>query len=129
MDFNKILFGGRLTADPEVRYTAGGTPVCNLKIASNRKYQKDGEWKQEAVFMKAVLWGKMAEHAADNLKKGSRVFIEGRLEQHKWQTQDGQTKTDLIINTENVKFVDGKKKADNNPDTGGYCGGDDAVPY
>lgn len=124
MDFNKILFGGRLTADPELRYTAGGTAVCNLKIASNRKFQKNGEWKSEPVYMKAVLWDKIAEKAAENLEKGCRVFIDGRLEQHKWQTQDGQTKTDLIISPDIVKFIDRKKAASGN---GG--GNDDAVQY
>jgi single-strand DNA-binding protein len=104
---NKVFLSGRLTRDPELRYTPSGTAVTSFAIASSRSYKgQDGEWKQSVAFVNIVTWSKQAVLANEYLKKGSAVFIEGRLNSRSWETEDGQKRSALEVTAERVQFLD-----------------------
>jgi single-strand DNA-binding protein len=97
---NKVQLIGNLTRDPELKYTPTGTAVCTFSIATNRQWTTDqGEKKDEADFHRCVAWNKLAEICSNLLKKGRKVYVEGRLQTRSWQAQDGQTKytTEIVI--------------------------------
>jgi single-strand DNA-binding protein len=111
-NFNKVLFMGNLTRDPELRYLPNGTAVTSFTVASNRVYSlPSGEKKEEATFIRVVVWARRAETCAEYLNKGSSVFVEGRLQSRTWQGQDGQKRSTIEIVADNVQFL-GKPKKD-----------------
>jgi len=90
---NKTILVGNLCAAPELRYTAGGDAVCDLRIATNEKWtSKSGEKKEETMFIKGTLWGKAAENAAQYLHKGSKVAVDGKLKLETWEDKDSGAK-------------------------------------
>ena len=110
-DFNKVLLMGRLTADPELRYTQTGTAVCDLRMAVNEKYvTRDGEKKEEVCFLSVTVWARRAETCAEYLKKGRSIFVEGSLKMDKWETPDGQKRSKLRIRAWNVQFLGGPRQ-------------------
>ncbi len=109
---NKTFHIGRLTRDPELRFTGSGQPVGNLGLAVNEKYKSGDDWKERVTFLDITVWGKQAENCAGYLNKGSNVHVEGRLETESWEGQDGQKKSKLVIVANNVQFLDKK------PDSG-----------
>jgi single-strand DNA-binding protein len=105
-DFNRVFLMGRLTKDPELRYTAGGAPVANLRMAINRVYQSQaGEKKEEVCYVTVVVWRKQAEAAGEYLKKGDPLFVEGRLQSKSWETEDKQKRTVLEVVADRVQFL------------------------
>ena len=88
-DINKAEVMGNLTRDPELRTTNSGTPVCSFSIATNRRYQQNDEWKEEVEFHNIVLWGNRAESFVQRAKKGTRVYVEGRLQTRSWEGENG----------------------------------------
>lgn len=97
---NKVMLIGNLTRDPEMRYTPQGTAVCTFGLATNRSWNTDsGEKKEDVEFHNLVAWGKLAEICSNLLKKGRKVFAEGRLSTRSWQGQDGTQKqrTEVVI--------------------------------
>lgn len=97
---NKVMLIGNLTRDPEMRYTPQGTAVCTFGIATNRNWTtENGEKKDEAEFHNVVAWNKLAEICSQLLKKGRKVYVEGRLATRSWQGQDGSQKqrTEVVI--------------------------------
>jgi single-strand DNA-binding protein len=105
-NFNKVFLMGNLTKDPELRYTAGGAPVANLRMAINRVYQsKTGEKKEDVCFVTVVVWQKQAEAVGEYLKKGDPLFVEGRLQSKSWETEDKQKRTTLEVVAERVQFL------------------------
>lgn len=79
-NFNRVILMGNLTKDPELRYTAGGAPVANLRMAINRVYQsKTGEKKEDVCYVTVVVWNKLAETVGELKKKGDPIFVEGRF--------------------------------------------------
>ena len=104
---NKVMLSGRLTRDPELRYTPNGTAVSSFALASSRGYKgQDGQWKQTVTYMNIVAWGKLAMLASEYLKKGSAAFVEGRLHSHSWQTEDGQKRSAVEVRAERIQFLD-----------------------
>ena len=98
MSLNKILIIGNLGKDPEMRYTSSGTAVTKFSVATNRNTKDDaGEWKKETEWFNVVLFREQAERAAEWLRKGTKVFVEGRIQTHQYE-KDGQTRymTELI---------------------------------
>lgn len=98
---NKVQLIGNLTRDPELKYTPQGTAVCTFGVATNRQWTTEsGEKKDEADFHKIVSWNKLAEICANLLKKGRKVYVEGRLQTRNWQGTDGtqRTTTEIVIN-------------------------------
>ncbi|HWA51692.1 MAG TPA: single-stranded DNA-binding protein [Patescibacteria group bacterium] len=97
---NKVLLIGNLTRDPELRYTPQGTAVVTFSIATNRQWKTEsGEMKDQAEFHRVVAWDKLAEICGKMLKKGTRCYVEGRLQTRSWQAQDGAQKqtTEIVI--------------------------------
>ncbi len=87
---NKVILIGNLGKDPELRYTPGGAAVVNFPIATNERWKdKNGQAQERTEWHNIVLWGRLAEIANDYLKKGSAVYIEGRLQTRSWQDRDG----------------------------------------
>ena len=104
---NKAILVGRLAQDPEVRYTQSGKAVASFNLAVNRYGQKDA-----ADFIPIVAWEKLAEVIGNNLKKGSQVLVEGRMQVRSYETQDGQKRRVTEVIVQNVEFL-GSKKSDN----------------
>lgn len=103
---NKVLMIGNLTRDPELRYIPSGQAVTTFSIAVNRAYSdQSGAKREETTFVRIVVWGKRAEVCNEYLKKGSSVFIEGRLQSRSWQAQDGSKRTTTEVNAQNVQFL------------------------
>lgn len=104
---NKVLLSGRLTRDPELRYTPSGTAVSSFSVASSRSYRgQDREWKQTVAYVNVVAWSKQAVLVNEYLKKGSAVFVEGRLNSRSWETEEGQKRSALEVVAERVQFLD-----------------------
>jgi len=98
---NKVMLIGNLTRDPEMRYTPQGSAVCSFGIATNSSSTSDsGEKKEYVEFHNIVAWNKLAEICSKYLKKGGKVYVEGRLTTQSWQGTDGVKKqrTDIVIN-------------------------------
>ncbi len=97
--WNRVELIGNLTRDPELRYTPNGAAVCTLGIATNRTYVVEGEKKEDVDFHRLVAWNKLAELCNQLLKKGTKVFISGRLQNRSWEGQDGQQKniTEIVL--------------------------------
>jgi single-strand DNA-binding protein len=98
--WNRVELIGNLTRDPEMRYTPQGTAVATFSIATNRVYNTpDGERKEEVDFHRCVAWGKLAELCQQLLKKGTKTFVSGRLQNREWEGQDGQKRqtTEIVI--------------------------------
>lgn len=96
---------GNLTADPELRYTQNGLPVVNFTVASTaRNFDKaSGEWKDgEALFMRCSAWREFAEHIAGSLTKGMRVVATGRLRQRSYETREGEKRTSIELEVEEI---------------------------
>ena len=109
LEINKVLLVGNLTRDPDIRYVPSGTAVSEFDIALNRRYKnKDGETKEETSFINIETWGRTAEFCSQYLKKGRRVFIEGRLRQDTWTAQDGSKRQRIRVVAERVQFADFK---------------------
>jgi single-strand DNA-binding protein len=96
---------GNLTADPELRYTQNGVAVANFTIASTPRLfdRASGEWKDgEALFMRASVWREFAEHVASSLTKGSRVVATGRLRQRSYETKEGEKRTSIELEVDEI---------------------------
>lgn len=97
---NKVQLIGNLTRDPELKYTPQGTAVCTFGLATNRNWTTEaGEKRDEADFHKLVAWNKLAEICANLLKKGRKIYVEGRLQTRSWQGQDGtqRSTTEIVV--------------------------------
>src|SRR3712207_347647 len=93
---------GNLGRDPEMRYTPSGQAVTQFTVAVNRNYRdQQGEWQEETEWFRVVAWGPLAERTAENLRKGRKVYVEGRIQTRQWEDQSGQKRytTELIANT------------------------------
>ncbi|MBI4826746.1 MAG: single-stranded DNA-binding protein [Nitrospirae bacterium] len=106
--FNKVILMGNLTRDPEVRYTPQGTSVCNFGIAVNRKYKQGDEMKEEVTFINIVVFGKQADSCGKYLSKGNPVLVEGRLQEQRWETEDGQKRSKHEVVAQQVRFLSKK---------------------
>jgi single-strand DNA-binding protein len=96
---NKVMLIGHLGKDPELRYTPGGAAVATLSLATTEAYKdKDGNWQERPEWHRLVVWNKQAETAAEYLKKGQQIFVEGRLQTRTWE-KDGQKHytTEIIV--------------------------------
>jgi len=107
--YNKIILIGRLTKDPESKYTPSGTLVSTFRLASGRIYtDKNGEKQEETLFINVITWGgksNLAENVGKYLKKGSLVLVEGRLRIRNYETSDGSKKIAVEVIANTVKFL------------------------
>jgi single-strand DNA-binding protein len=120
---NKVLLLGNLTREPELRYTPGGSAVCEFGIATNRKYTANNQEKEEVCFVDIVVWGKQAESVNRFLSKGSPALIEGRLQFDQWDDKEsGKKRSKLRVTAERVQFIGGKGGNDSvNEGQGSYA--------
>jgi len=103
---NSVVIVGRLTQDPEIRYTQKGQAVCRFTVAVNRSYRDaNGEWQKEVSFIPIVSWRDVALQCSEHLKKGSPVHITGRLKSRKWEDKNGQSHNTLEVETQRVQFL------------------------
>ncbi len=105
-NLNKVLLIGRLTRDPELRYTPSGQSVATLGFAVNHEYVTKEGRKEETCYVNLVIWGKRAEVSAEYLKKGSLIFVEGRLQFRKWETQDNEKRSTIEVHVDDFQFLD-----------------------
>ena len=106
--FNRVILLGNHTKDPEVRYTPGGTPVATVHIAVNSKFKSGDDWKEETLFIDAVVFGKQAESCGQYLSKGRSVLVEGRLRERRWE-YEGQKKSKMEVVANTVRFLSKKE--------------------
>jgi single-strand DNA-binding protein len=109
MSVNKAILVGRLGRDPETRFTSGGQAVCNFTMATDETYKdRNGERQKRTEWHRIVLWGKLAELAQQYLKKGSLVFIEGRIQTRQWDDREGQKRNTTEIVGTGMRFLGGR---------------------
>ena len=118
-DLNVVILAGRLTRDPELRYTPGGMAVATLGFAVTNRFKQGEEWKEEPCFVDVTVFGRQAETSSEYLSKGSPALIEGRLNYRKWE-KDGQTRSKLDVVASRVQFLGTGK--------GGPRGGGERAP-
>ena len=107
--FNKVIFAGNLTRDPELRYSTQGNAICNFGIAVNSRTKQNNEQKEEVLFINVVVFGKQAEPCSQYLTKGRPVLVEGRLREHRWE-KDGQQHSKMEVLAQSVRFLGGGKQ-------------------
>ena len=122
MDLNKVMIIGRLTREPELRNTPNGAAVCQVGLATNYVYtnQQTGQKVEQVEYHNVVMWRKLAEIANQYLKKGQRVYIEGRLVTRSWDAQDGTKRSKTEIVADNMIMLDGAKGAGGDQSGGQY---------
>jgi len=116
-DLNKVMIIGRLGKDPEMRYTTGGSPVTTFSVAAGRQWKDgNGDAREETEWFNVVTWNKLAEICNEHLRKASRVYIEGRLQTHQWQDQEGQTRYRTEVIASDMIMLDGRSSRDGAPE-------------
>ena len=115
-NFNKVILGGRLTADPELKTTQSGIAVTAFSVAVNRRYSKTAE-QQQADFINCVAWRQQAELISRYFRKGSSICVVGTLQSRSWTDQQGQKRYITEVIVDEVNFVDSKGAG---PTMGGY---------
>ena len=100
---NNVTVVGNLTMDPELRFTASGVAMANVSVADSRRYQdRNGEWQEETSFFRGTCWREVAENVAESLPKGARVIITGRLKQRTWETNEGEKRSVVEIDIQEI---------------------------
>ncbi len=110
---NKVILIGNLGADPEVRYSPNGSAVTNARLATTDAWRdrQSGEQQERTEWHRVVFFGRLAEIAGEYLRKGSKVYIEGRLQTRKWQGQDGQDRYTTEIVASEMQMLDSRAEA------------------
>lgn len=108
---NKVILVGNLGADPETRYTASGDAVCNIRLATTDSWKdkSSGEKREMTEWHRVVFYRKLAEIAGQYLKKGSQVYLEGRIKTRKWQDKDGQDRYTTEIEATEMQMLGGRQ--------------------
>ena len=107
--FNRIIIVGNLGRDPELRYTAQGTPVCSFSMATNeRRKDRNGEMQDHTTWFRVTLWNRQAETASQYLQKGRQVYIEGRLRVEEYIDRDGKPRQSLEVTATDMQFIGGR---------------------
>src|SRR3990170_2050299 len=103
---NKVILLGRLGADPEVRYTSGGTAVAKFNLATSETYKdKDGSKQEKTEWHRVVAFGKLGEICGEYLSKGKQVYVEGKLQTRSWEDKDGNKKYTTEVNINNMVML------------------------
>lgn len=123
-NFNKVILLGNLTRDVELRHTQSGQALGKFGMAINRKYTVNGESKEETCFVDLTAWGRQAELLNQYVKKGSQLFVEGRLQFSTWESQEGGKRSKLEVVVENFQFVGSKGGGGSAPMGGDEGGGE-----
>lgn len=120
MSVNKVIILGRLGRDPEMRYTANGTGVCTLSLATSETWNdKSGQKNERTEWHRVVVWGKLAELCNQYLTKGRQAYVEGKLQTRAWDDKDGNKRYTTEINATTVQFIGGAANPNNSYDQSG----------
>lgn len=113
---NKAELIGRLGQDPEIRYTASGTAVSNMSVATNHSIKRDDKWEEQTEWHRVIAWGRTAEVCGEYLRKGSQVYISGRLQTRSWEDKEGVKRWATEIVVQDVIFLsDNQGQKSNRP--------------
>ncbi len=112
MSLNKCMIIGNLGRDPEMRYTPSGQAVTQFTVAVNRRWQQNNEWQEETEWFRVVVWGPQAERTADRLRKGNKVYVEGRIQTRQWEDQQGQKRTTVELVANQVTSLERRERDD-----------------
>lgn len=134
---NKAIILGHLGKDPEIRYTQDGKAIANLTVATSEQWKKDGEKQEKTEWHRVVAFGRLAEIMGEYLKKGSQVYIEGKIQTRKWQDKDGQDRWTTEIVAGDMQMLGSKAQPNANQqavdtghgDTSGPDDFDDDIPF
>ena len=136
-NLNRVIIGGRLTSDPELKMTQSSVPVTSFTVAVNRHYQSKNQEAQQADFIRCTAWRSQAEFITRYFRRGSSICIEGSIQTRSWTDQQGQKQFSTEVQVDNVYFVDSKGEggqsapAGYTPDSYGaptYTGGSTPAP-
>jgi single-strand DNA-binding protein len=114
-DLNRTVLIGRLTRDPELRYTPAGAAVASFTLANSKTFTQSGEKKEQVSFIDCVAWSKMGEIITEYTKKGHKIAVEGRLQQRSWDDQDGKKRSKVEVVVENFQFLESKGASAHKP--------------
>lgn len=113
VSINKVMLGGNLTKDPEVRFLSNEQAVAKFDLAINRRFKdKDGNPREEVTFVSCEAWGRTAELVGQYLVKGRSCFVEGRLKLDLWDDKDGQKRQKMKVVADSVQFLDSGNRTD-----------------
>lgn len=129
--FNKVILMGNLTKDPEIRYTPSGTAVANFGLAVNHRYKQGDEMRDEVCFIDIVVFGKQAENCGQYLSKGQGIIVDGRLQQRRWESEDGQKRSRHEVVAQSVTFLPKRQPGTQDEGGGMTSGGGEShdVPF
>ncbi len=123
---NKVILIGNLGADPEIRYTQSGTPVASFSVATTERWKgHDGQQQEQTEWHRIVAWQRLAEICGEYLSKGSRVFIEGKLQTRKWQDKNGNDQYTTEIIAREMKMLSPRNAGSGGGGGGGSYGEDE----
>ncbi len=127
-DLNKVFLMGSLTFDPELRRTPSGTAVSELRLVTSRTWMsREGERREEKLFIDVTVWDRQAEVCCERLKKGSAIHVEGALKMDTWDDKStGEKRSKIRVQADRVQFLD-SRRGDSQTDTGGGTADDDAA--
>jgi len=122
---NKVILVGNLGQDPEVKYMPNGNAVCNITVATSESWKdkNSGEMQERTEWHRVVFFRRLAEIAGEYLKKGSQVYLEGRLQTRKWQDQQGQDRYTTEIIADNMQMLGGGNRSGGSAEFGGQSKG------
>lgn len=135
---NKVILIGNLGADVELRYTQGGAPVASFRVATTERWKgQDGQMQEQTEWHSIVAWRRLAEICGEYLSKGSRVYIEGKLQTRKWQDQNGNDRYTTEVIAREMKMLSSRGEGGSGQQGQGQGGGyepppmppDDDVPF
>jgi single-strand DNA-binding protein len=124
MSLNKCMIIGNLGRDPEMRYTPGGQAVTQFSVATNRNFRdQQGEWQSETEWFRVVVWGDRGERAAEYLRKGHKVYVEGRIQTRQWEDQSGNKRYTTELIADRVNSLERRDREDGPAGPGEEPGG------
>jgi len=113
---NRVMIIGNLGRDPEIRYTQAGTAAASFKVATTERFKgKDGQMQDQTEWHRVTAWGRLAEICGEYLHKGSKVYIEGKLQTRKWTDKDGGERYTTEIVAREMKMLDGRSGGESAP--------------
>ncbi len=113
---NKVMLIGRLGADPEIRYTADGTPVANFNLATDTPIKRGDQWETETEWHRIVAWRRLAEICNEYLSKGRQVYVEGRLRTRAWEDRDGNKRWTTEVIARDIVLLGSREDTGNGGD-------------
>lgn len=117
---NQVILMGNLTRDPDLRQIPSGQSVCSFSLALNRAYKdQSGEWQEATDYVDIVAWGPLGERVAQYVTKGRRVLVQGRLQSRSWE-QEGQKRSKVEVQANDVTFLDGRGDSGEGAPSGGF---------